>query len=628
VNRSPLVVAIRHLLIVAAVAVAVCAAYADDAPLRAIQTDRGTNVQLAIESAAKASAPLLEGEPARFTVKLNDATTGAMLGGVYPNVWMVRRPPAGNDDAKRCTAEVATLLTGSVSSPAALDLNIYYVLALNGDGSITVVDPRFGFGGTQLLAMLQLDHPGYDWALAGDNRRLFVSVPESGRVAVVDTVHWKLVANIDAGAEPRRVVASPDGRQLWVATRAGITVLRAADASVAARVPLGGEAGDIAVSDDGRYVVVTSRHDGKATLIDAHANTVLARIGAGTAPTSARFSPLSDMAYIAGEDGVVTVIDPRRLKAIVTIQAQAGPTQVRIAPGGRFAFLPNPVRDVVQIIDTASNRVVQTAAISAGPFDVAFSDDLAYVRRLRSETVQMVPLAAIGKEGAPVPVIDFPAGEQPFGKVPRTTAAAGIAGAPGENAVVIANPSDKQVYYYKEGMAAPIGHFSNYGHSPQAVLVLDRSLRQTGGAYSTTAVLPDAGVYDLAVFVDAPRVVSCFPVTIAENPALESTKRRVPVVIEQLTGDRVIAAGTPAHLAFRLRDPVTKAPRAGIPDAMVLIVQAGGSWFNRQPLTAEDGGRYATEFVPPAAGVYYVYVGCPSLGLRTSNPQFLTLEAR
>jgi hypothetical protein len=39
-------------------------------------------------------------------------------------------------------------------------------------------------------------------------------------------------------------------------------------------------------------------------------------------------------------------------------------------------------------------------------------------------------------------------------------------------------------------------------------------------------------------------------------------------------------------------------------------------------------GRYETKFTPPAPGVYYVYVGAPSIGLKTSNPQYLTLEAR
>ena len=39
-------------------------------------------------------------------------------------------------------------------SPGGADLvlNVYYVLTLNGNGTIGVVDPLFGYGGTKLLA--------------------------------------------------------------------------------------------------------------------------------------------------------------------------------------------------------------------------------------------------------------------------------------------------------------------------------------------------------------------------------------------------------------------------------------------------------------------------------------------
>src|SRR5258708_21543168 len=93
----------------------------------------------------------------------------------------------------------------------------------------------------------------------------------------------------------------------------------------------------------------------------------------------------------------------------------------------------------------------------------------------------MIPLVASGREGRPVPVVDFPAGEAAFGKLPRTTAAPGIVVAPEGNAVIVANPADGSIYYYQEGMAAPIGHFSNYGHAPQSVMVLDRSVKERRG---------------------------------------------------------------------------------------------------------------------------------------------------
>ena len=53
----------------------------------------------------------------------------------------------------------------------------------------------------------------------------------AGEVAVLDTDSFKLTANIDAGANPTRVVLQPDGRYLWIgnntekAETSGVTVI-------------------------------------------------------------------------------------------------------------------------------------------------------------------------------------------------------------------------------------------------------------------------------------------------------------------------------------------------------------------------------------------------------------------
>jgi hypothetical protein len=66
------------------------------------------------------------------------------------------------------------------------------------------------------------------------------------------------------------------------------------------------------------------------------------------------------MLYAADpESGRVVAI--RGAKIAASIDAEKGFTQIRFAPGGRYAFLPNPGANIVQVIDTASNRIVQAA---------------------------------------------------------------------------------------------------------------------------------------------------------------------------------------------------------------------------------------------------------------------------
>jgi hypothetical protein len=101
----------------------------------------------------------------------------------------------------------------------------------------------------------------------------------------------------------------------------------------------------------------------------------------------------------------------------------------------------------------------------------------------------------------------------------------------------------------------------------------------------------------------------------------------VPVAVEHLTPNRPITVGEPAQLEVRLTDVKTHEPERALTDAGLLIMQAGGSWSERQPLVSTGDGRYTSRFTAPTRGVYYVYVECPSVGLRASNPQFLVLQA-
>ncbi len=125
----------------------------------------------------------------------------------------------------------------------------------------------------------------------------------------------------------------------------------------------------------------------------------------------------------------------------------------------------------------------------------------------------------MGRENAEIPVVDTPGGNYPPGIIDIQAGGEGIVQAPGSNAVLISNYRDKVVYFYKEGMAAPMGQFNNYSKSPRAVLAVDRSLseRQSRGTYSTSVTLPAAGTYEAVYFMDSPRVIHCFPFEVSAD---------------------------------------------------------------------------------------------------------------
>lgn len=594
----------------------------------------GIAVELSVKRADGQPGPVLAGDPARVQLSFRDTASGTPLSNLYPGAWMDLlgsgpQTGSGLQPGAECTKKVESFVGGSILSRPTLDLNVYYVLALNQDATISVVDPLFGYGGSQLLAMVFLKSPGEDWALTAAGDRLFVSMPDSNSVAVVESASWKVVDEIETPPRPRRVALQPDGQYLWVAHDSGVAAIDARSLKQVARIDTGRGAHDLAFSGDSRFAFVTNEADGTVSVIDVAKLARVRDVKAGSRPVSLAWSSQAGAVYVSSADGALTAVDPESAEPRARLTAEPGLGRIRFAPGGRLAFVVNPERDAVHILDAASNRVVQTADVEDQPDQVAFSDELAYIRHRGSEIVLMVPLKTVGEAGRPVSVVDFPGGEHPPGRLPRSTPADGIVQAPGAAAVLVANPEDKVIYYYKEGMAAPMGHFRNYGKQPRAVQVVDRSLREVRpGVYETLARMGRPGDYDLALFVRSPRLVHCFPVKVAKNPALAAQREKRPLGVEIRFDRKEVKVGEEVRVRFRLTDPESGAPKTGLDDVRALTFLSPGLSQQRHWAAGLGDGLYEIAFRPEEEGLYYVFLEVPSAGLELRKSPNLTLIAK
>lgn len=570
-------------------------------------TDRGIAVELG-------TGALKEGTTAEVEFRLSDTATGAPLTGARPAAWLALQHE-GRD--RNCTQQAAKYLGGDLFGRADVDLNNYYVLSLNEDASVSVVDPLFSFGGSKLLAMLALEGRGEDWALTPDQSTLFVSMPKANAVAIADTRRWVVSRNVATGPNPRRIAL---GEALWVADDEGVTAVD--PRSFAPKQIRFGRAHDLVLSGDGRRLFAAT--DGAVVVIDAHARSIVGRVAVDGTPSLLAWSPASALAYAADPaTGRIFAIDAERGLA-ATIEARPGMAQIRFAPNGRHAVIANPEQDLVQVLDAATHRIVQNGAIDGGPDRIAFSDLLVYVRRRASETVLMITLDQIGAEGRSLSIADFPGGQHPFGEGPQSLADT-IVPSPEVPSVLVANGADKMIYLYKEGMAAPAGGFSTYGRQPRAVLVVDRGLRESQpGRYATTVPLSKPGRYDVVFFLNAPRVVTCFAVTIEPR---EGAVVRPATRVSAIDPPSTLAAGQRARLRFALTDPTGKQPR-NASDVRALAFEAPGVWQQRGEVRHRRDGLYELTFTPPAPGIYYVWLESESLGLPPNNNHFFVYEAK
>lgn len=584
----------------------------------------GIEIEFTVEPAT--SSTLMAGQDAVFRFKIRDTATKTPLSGVKPAAWVAQRDRPGLPGPDQCRAKIQAFLQGSLRSRPDVDLNAFYLLALNEQPNISVIDPLIGFGGSKLITMILLKSPGEDWAVTSDRSKLFVSMPLVNHVAVVDTTTWKVVTDVQTGLRPTRLALQPDEKYLWVGDDAGVTVIDTATLKVAKHIATGAGHHDIAFGADNKFAFVTNRDDGTLSIVDVPGLKKLRDVKTGKTASSLAFSALSKALYVTSEvDGSIAVVDSRTHELLANIPTKPGIKTVRFAPGGRWGFAPNPLTSIVYIFDASTNRLIHEQAVGEAPDQVAFTDTFAYVRSLRTEQVSAIRLSTVGDK---IDLIKFPGGQKAPGSssVFASTADAFVP-APEAGSVLLANPADKMIYYYSEGMAAPMGNFQNYRRVPRAVRVVDRSLREESlGVYSTTARLPKEGVYNVSLLLDSPRVVHCFEAVAQSNPAIRPD-RKTPLRIEYLDKGTSLTTGADHKIRFRLTDSETKRPNSVLKDVGVLVFLSPGMWQERHIARSVGDGLYEVTVNVPETGVYFVFVESPSLRVQYRELPYLMLHA-
>lgn len=598
-----------------------------------IYNGQGISIEFSVEphtSKKGEHANLLAGQEATMRFRIVETSGGKALGSLRPAAWIDQRQTTQSSTSKECREKVQSFLQSNFTKRPTVDLNAYFILALNNEPNISVIDPLSGFGGSKLYTLIALKSPGEDWVMSADSKRLYVSMPSVNQIAVIDIPTWQVITNIDAGVKPTRLALQHDGKYLWVgneginAVESGITVIDTVAPKIAAQIKTGMGPHEIVFNDDDSSAFITNKQDGTLSVIDVRKLVVVKKIKVGALPAAIAFSSVSKTAYIANEgDGTIVAIDGLRHEVVARIATEPGIRAIGIPPDGRFGFALNSSKSTVYVFDLSSNRVAHAVPVGPAVDQISFTKQFAYLRSTGSEFVTMIKRTDLGKEAA---VSRFPAGQKAPQESPARSSASAIVAAPEEGAVLVANPADRMIYYYTEGMAAPMGSFQNYKRDPKALLVLDNSLRETGlGIYTTTFRLAAPGYYDVAFMLDSPRVVNCFEMTVAENPALPK-KSETAIRIEPLLKETTIRVGEPYTLRFRVADGKSNQPIGNLDDVAVLVFLAPGIWQQRELAKPVGDGIYEMSFVPPKDGVYYLFFKCPSLGLQFNQSTPLTLQ--
>ena len=575
---------------------------------------------------------IVEGEHAVLQFNLRDAESGSPLNGYRPAVWLDLVKEEMNEDI--CKAQVQGYLGGTLDARPMIDLNSYFILGMNQDNTISVIDPMVDVAGmTNLFAVILLQGTPQDWDITANHLQLFVTMPELNKVAIVDLDSFQVGANVEVTGRPNRVSIQPDGRFAWVEIdsekrrESGVAVIDVANQTLVKQIATGDGEHSIAFSPDSKYAYVTNMDDGTMTIIATDSLDIVKDLEVGRQPVSVAVSPTTGMVYIADQaEGVISVVDREKLEVSAQILAEPGLTAVEISPDGRWGFAISPDMEKIFLMDTENNLVTHAMQVRGGPDQISFTDTAAYIRSSTSAAVFMIPFEEIDPMGD-VSLLTIPVGVLPPNSSETSSSAKAIFPIPGGDAVLIANPADDKIYFYLEGAQSPAGGYQGHTLVPRAVQVVDRSLKERSpGVYTGGIRIPQSGNFSVAFLLDNPQVLHCFTFTAKPNEELAYAENIKNLQLDFVNEDQP-KAGEVYILKLRLSEKDSGELISEVDDLVVLARVLAGNWNQRYAATPSGDGLYEVEITFPNPGMYNLFFSVPSLGISFDRLPQRTLQA-
>jgi len=221
----------------------------------------------------------------------------------------------------------------------------------------------------------------------------YVSNFDSNTVSVIDTRHNQVIDTVTVGTAPSPVVASPDGRFVYVGTQASIAVIDTGTQRVVREIGTDDAAFALEISPNGQFLYGDSGGSGPVTVFDTRSGAAIRTV----VPSNGHPGALSVSAdgcrlYVGIFDKPywVDVFDTASFAQLATISVPLNPFGLTLSPNGRQLYvtnwgdyseiIPKPGH-TVQVFDTATLTLLGTVNVGEYPSSVAFTPDgsFAYV---------------------------------------------------------------------------------------------------------------------------------------------------------------------------------------------------------------------------------------------------------
>jgi DNA-binding beta-propeller fold protein YncE len=236
-----------------------------------------------------------------------------------------------------------------------------------------------GMPGAEIVRSVALPADPEDVAATGDGGLVIVVSSRAGEVSVLRRAGLRLVKTFGGFDEPHIVAVAPDRRYAFVTddVRGTLTAIRLGDLRVTSTVRVGAGAHHVAISPNGRRMwIALGESATRISILDTtdmgHPREI-GQFDPGFRAHDLSFSPDGRQVWISSAVGRdVTVFDASSRR--VLFRVPVGPPPQHIALALARAYLTSGYGGAIEMVDTASGRVLAHARTPYGSFELAVAD--------------------------------------------------------------------------------------------------------------------------------------------------------------------------------------------------------------------------------------------------------------
>nr|WP_238182613.1 beta-propeller fold lactonase family protein [Methylobacterium trifolii] len=264
----------------------------------------------------------------------------------------------------------------------------------------------------KVVASIPVDGAPAGIAIAPDRRRAYVTRPEGHGVAVIDLDARRVVSTLPLPGGPLGIGVNPKTGAVYVADWYGARVFvlepSAEGLIPAGEIAVGRSPSGLAVTPDGRTLLVANRESDTVSVVDLETRKELQAIPVGQHPFGLTLSSDGTRAYTANVvSNDVSAIDVAGRRETGRVKTGERPYVIALATGR--GFVTDQYSGTVTVFDAATLATIATIDVGDHPEGIAAGKDgkTVYVANWGDNTLTLIDTTTLKPTGT-IPTGDGP----------------------------------------------------------------------------------------------------------------------------------------------------------------------------------------------------------------------------